>query len=100
MARVTEPGGRVAILELTEPRGGLIAPFSRAWCRHAVPVIGALLSGAREYRYLQSSVAAFPPAAEFVEMMRANALEPIDTVSMGMGACTLFVARPGGSIGS
>lgn len=97
MARVTEPEGRVAILELTEPRGGLIAPFSRAWCRHAVPLIGALLSGAREYRYLQSSVQAFPPAEEFLEMMRGNGLEPIETLPMGMGACTLFVARPGGS---
>ena len=94
MARVTEPGGRVAILELTEPRGGLIAPFSRAWCRHAVPLIGALLSGSREYRYLQSSVAAFPPADEFSEVMGANGLSVIETVPMGMGACTLFVAQP------
>ena len=65
-----------------------------------MPLIGALLSGAREYRYLQSSVAAFPPAEEFVVMLRENGLEPIETVPMGLGACTLFVARPARGAGA
>ena len=29
MARVTKPGGKVVVLELSEPRGGLLTPFAK-----------------------------------------------------------------------
>ncbi|MCZ6805536.1 MAG: class I SAM-dependent methyltransferase, partial [Deltaproteobacteria bacterium] len=61
MARVTKPGGRVAILELSEPRVGLLSPLARFHVRQVVPRLGGMLSGSREYRYLQQSIAAFPP---------------------------------------
>ena len=41
--------------------------------------IGALLSGKREeYLHLQRSIAAFPPPAEFAELMRASGLDVLD----------------------
>jgi demethylmenaquinone methyltransferase/2-methoxy-6-polyprenyl-1,4-benzoquinol methylase len=94
MARVVRPGGRIAILELGEPKSGLLAGAARFHTRHVVPRIGALLSGAREYRYLQTSVAAFPPANEFAAMMRANGLEVTAVTPLTFGACTLYVATP------
>jgi demethylmenaquinone methyltransferase/2-methoxy-6-polyprenyl-1,4-benzoquinol methylase len=94
MARVVRPGGRIAILELGEPRAGLLARAARFHTRHVVPRLGALLSGAREYRYLQTSVAAFPPADEFAATMRANGLVVTETTALGFGACTLYVATP------
>jgi len=69
MARVTKPGGRVVILELSEPSGGVMGFFARTYVHEVVPRMGAILSGAKEYRYLQRSIAAFPPAEEFVKMM-------------------------------
>ena len=60
MARVLRPGGRAAILELSEPRGGLMAPFARLHIHVVVPWVGSLLSGSAEYRYLQQSIEAFP----------------------------------------
>lgn len=94
MARVTRPGGRVVILELVEPGTGLLSLPARIWVRHLVPRLGALLSGAREYRYLQSSIARFPAPADFVRQMRAAGLEVVETRAMTCGACCLFVARP------
>lgn len=98
MTRVVRPGGRVCVLELSEPRGGLIAPFARFHVHVLVPRIGALLSGKKEYRYLQKSIAAFPPAETFAQMMRDAGLEVEQVVPLTFGVCHLYVGRvPGGA---
>ncbi len=96
MARVVKAGGRIAILELGEPRHGLLAGAARFHTRHVVPRLGALLSGAREYRYLQKSIAAFPPAEEFAAIMERAGLRMLEVVPLTFGACTLYVATPSG----
>jgi len=94
MARVTRPGGRVAILELGEPKGGLLGPLARFHIRHVVPWLGALLSGSKEYRYLQTSVAAFPAPEEFAEIMEDAGLEVLELHKLTFGVCNLYVAQP------
>ena len=94
MARVVRPGGRIAILELSEPRRGLLAPFARFHVHVVVPWMGALLSGAKEYKYLQRSIAAFPPAQEFAALMRRNGMNVLEVVPLTFGACHLYVAEP------
>src|SRR5262249_9198014 len=94
MARVVRPGGRIAVLELGEPERGLLARAARFHCRHVVPVLGGLLSGAREYRYLQRSIAAFPASAEFAQVMERAGLHVIEVVALTFGVCTLYVAPP------
>ena len=94
LARVVRPGGRIAVLELGEPRSGVLGRVARFHTRKVVPRIGALLSGAREYRYLQTSIAAFPQAEEFVELMKQAGLHVIEVTPLTFGACTLFVATP------
>lgn len=96
MARVTRPDGRIAILEATDVRSGLLAPFARFHVYQVVPRVGALLSNAEEYRYLQTSITAFPAADEFAAFMAENGLEVLEVKSMTFGANTLFVARPAG----
>jgi demethylmenaquinone methyltransferase/2-methoxy-6-polyprenyl-1,4-benzoquinol methylase len=94
MARVTRPSGRIAILELSEPDGGWLAPFARFHVHTLVPALGALISGAREYRYLQRSIAAFPPAREFRELMERSGIEVLEVRPLTLGACHLYVGRP------
>ena len=98
MARVVRPGGRVAVLELGEPRAGVLGRIARFHTRHIVPRLGAWLSGAREYAYLQRSIAAFPPAAEFAAMMRRAGLDVVEIEPLTFGACTLYVATPGEAV--
>lgn len=94
MARVTKPSGRIAVLELGEPSVGWLSPFARFHVRKVIPRIGGMLSGSREYKYLQESIAAFPPADEFAEQMRDAGLEVLEARPLTFGACTLFVAKP------
>jgi demethylmenaquinone methyltransferase/2-methoxy-6-polyprenyl-1,4-benzoquinol methylase len=94
MARVTKDGGRIAILELSEPKDGAMGALARFYVRGVVPRVGGALSGKREYRYLQESIAAFPPPDEFAATMRAAGLDVIEVVPLMFGAAVLFVATP------
>ena len=91
MARVTRPGGRVVVLELGEPEAGPLAMAVRFHIRQVVPRVGALLSGAKEYRYLQRSVAAFPRPERFAALMSQQGLDLSPPRALGFGAAWLYV---------
>lgn len=94
MARVTRRGGRIVILELNEPRSGPLAPLVRFHVHQVVPRIGAWLSGAREYRYLEESIAAMPEPRDLADLMRRCGCEVRQVRPLTFGACCLYVASP------
>jgi demethylmenaquinone methyltransferase / 2-methoxy-6-polyprenyl-1,4-benzoquinol methylase len=57
--RVLTTGGRLAILEITRPKG-LVAPFYRFWFDGVIPLAGKVLPGGSAYSYLPASVRRFP----------------------------------------
>ena len=59
-----------------------------------MPWLGSLLSGAKEYRYLHESIAAFPPAERFAEIMRESGLDIVGVHPFTFGVVTLYVATP------
>ena len=68
--RVLKPGGRLGILEFSQP-GGLIGKAYALYFHRILPVIGRLICGKNgPYSYLPSSVGAFPPPSGLMEMMR------------------------------
>lgn len=91
MRRSVRSGGRVVVLELSEPRRGLLAPFARFHIHHVVPRLGALLSGDKEYRYLAQSIRAFPPAPEFAALMEEAGLVDVSYEPMTFGVAHLYV---------
>jgi demethylmenaquinone methyltransferase/2-methoxy-6-polyprenyl-1,4-benzoquinol methylase len=93
MRRVVRPGGRVVVLELVQPRGGIAAAVARIHVRAVVPEIGGLFARGREYRYLARSIAGFPAAAVFAGEMRDAGLAVRAVRPLTFGACTLFVAE-------
>jgi demethylmenaquinone methyltransferase/2-methoxy-6-polyprenyl-1,4-benzoquinol methylase len=94
MARVTKPSGRVAILELSEPKQGALAALARFHIHTVVPRVGSALSGAREYGYLQRSIAAFPPPEEFAALMEEAGLSVLSVSPLSFGVVCLFVGTP------
>lgn len=68
--RVLKPGGRLGILEFSQP-GGLVGKAYALYFHRILPIIGRLICGKNgPYSYLPSSVGAFPPPPELMEMMR------------------------------
>jgi demethylmenaquinone methyltransferase/2-methoxy-6-polyprenyl-1,4-benzoquinol methylase len=73
MARVTRPGGRVVVLEITTPQKPPLSSFFGLWFDRVVPRLGRLAGDPAAYSYLPSSVRRFPgPDALAAELARAG----------------------------
>ncbi|APR78396.1 2-heptaprenyl-1,4-naphthoquinone methyltransferase [Minicystis rosea] len=94
MARVTKDGGRIAILELSEPKQGVLSALARFHIHQVVPALGGALSGKSEYGYLQRSIAAFPPPDVFAKVMEEAGLSVLEVSPLTFGVVCLYVATP------
>lgn len=94
-ARVLRPGGRIALLEVGEPRGRLRRAGARAWLGRAVPLLGALISDGDAYRYLPRSLAYLPPPAELARLLAAAGFRDVRRRSLSGGIAQLLVASRG-----
>jgi demethylmenaquinone methyltransferase / 2-methoxy-6-polyprenyl-1,4-benzoquinol methylase len=77
MARVLKPGGRLVILEFTEPKRPPFSTFYSLWFDRIVPVLGRLTNDPEAYSYLAESVHSFPDPEGLAAKMDAAGFERI-----------------------
>ena len=77
LARVLKPGGRLVILEITNPTRPPLSTFFSLWFDRLVPLLGTLAGDREAYTYLPESVKRFPPPAGLALIMDKAGLESI-----------------------
>jgi demethylmenaquinone methyltransferase/2-methoxy-6-polyprenyl-1,4-benzoquinol methylase len=93
MARVTKPGGRVAILEFSKPRHWLFGRAYRFYFRRLLPRVGQWCSRSPDsaYHYLPASVQEFPDYEALLARMRRHGLTETRYHPFTFGIATLYV---------
>jgi demethylmenaquinone methyltransferase/2-methoxy-6-polyprenyl-1,4-benzoquinol methylase len=77
MTRVLRPGGRLVVLEITQPTRPPLSTFYSLWFDHIVPLLGSFSADSEAYSYLPESVRSFPPPRRLAELMDGAGLKRI-----------------------
>ena len=77
LTRVLKPGGRLVILEITQPTRPPLSTFFSLWFDRLVPLLGTLAGDREAYSYLPESVKRFPPPEGLALTMDRAGLERI-----------------------
>ena len=97
LIRVARPGGRVAILEFSRPRGAILGRLYLGFFRHVLPRVGQAVAPNtfNAYRYLPESVLQFPDGQAMVDLLTARGLVGVVPHPLTFGIATLYVGtRP------
>ena len=91
MHRVLKPGGRVVILEFSNPESKLFRTLYNFYFLRILPAIGGLFSKFSAYQYLPDSVLEFPPQEEFKKIMAQAGFGNIVHHDLTLGIATVYV---------
>jgi demethylmenaquinone methyltransferase / 2-methoxy-6-polyprenyl-1,4-benzoquinol methylase len=93
MRRVLAPGGRMVILEITQPRRPPLSLFYSLWFDRIVPLLGTLAGDRAAYTYLPESVRSFPSPEGLAARMDAAGLEGIRYTILAGGIIAIHSGR-------
>lgn len=94
MLRVLKPGGRLVVLEFSQPKTPGVRHVYDLYLRLVAPNIGKMVSSNREaYQYLNDSVKAFPEGENFIRIMEACGYSNPRLRRLSLGICSLYVGE-------
>ncbi|MEL6341739.1 MAG: bifunctional demethylmenaquinone methyltransferase/2-methoxy-6-polyprenyl-1,4-benzoquinol methylase UbiE [Myxococcota bacterium] len=92
--RVLAPDGRALILEFSLPSNRILRFGHRFYLRYVLPIVGGLVSGDwQAYRYLNTTIEAFPYGEAFCDLMREAGFSSAKAIPLSFGIATLYEGR-------
>lgn len=92
MHRVLKPGGRLFVLEFSQP-ARWFRPFYLFYLRHIVPLVAGALTGDKAaYVYLNESIEAFPDREALAAEIGAAGFAPVQARALTFGVVALHEA--------
>jgi demethylmenaquinone methyltransferase / 2-methoxy-6-polyprenyl-1,4-benzoquinol methylase len=93
MIRAARPGGKVAILEFSRPRGRVLGRLYLAFFRHILPRVGQAIAPNVDnaYHYLPRTVLEFPDGQDMLDLLAARGLVDLKMHPLTLGIATLYV---------
>jgi len=95
LARVVRPGGRIALLDVAEPRNRILRSGHSVYFGRVVPLVGGLVSDKAAYRYLPESVVYLPEPGELVSMLGRAGFVDVQHQRLTGGISQLLTATRG-----
>jgi demethylmenaquinone methyltransferase / 2-methoxy-6-polyprenyl-1,4-benzoquinol methylase len=93
MSRLLRPGGRLVILEITQPTRPPLSTFFSVWFDRIVPRLGSLAGDRDAYTYLPESVKRFPAPDALAARMDGAGLEGIRWTVLAGGIIAIHSGR-------
>jgi demethylmenaquinone methyltransferase/2-methoxy-6-polyprenyl-1,4-benzoquinol methylase len=94
MHRVLKPGGRLCILEFSQPEGFFFSRLYRLYFTKILPFIGGIISGNRRaYEYLPDSVYKFPKKDVYRQMILDAGFADVQFNPMTFGICDATICQ-------
>ena len=96
MTRVLKPGGRLVVLEITQPSRPPLSSFYSLWFDRLVPLLGTIAGDREAYSYLPASVRRFPAPTALAELLAGAGLGRIRYLLLAGGIIAIHSGtRPG-----
>ncbi len=93
MNRVLRTGGKVAILEFSQPQKFPIKQIYKFYFKYILPLLGKMVSKhSRAYTYLPESVMAFPEGHKFCSILEQCGFKNAKARPLTFGITTLYTA--------
>ncbi len=91
--RTLKPGGRLVVLEFSNPRSKTFKALYNFYFLKILPVIGGLFSTFSAYRYLPDSVLEFPSQEEFKRILVESGFENVSHHDLTFGIATVYAGE-------
>lgn len=96
MLRVLRPGGRILILECSNPEDMPFKSLYKAYMTKICPAIGGVFSDGKAYSYLNRSVEAFPTGNAFISILNKVGYINAQHYPQSMGVASIYIAQKQG----